>query len=646
MTLISRPFVGLICLIAVLYLFILTPILVNGLTDGTCYSNETLELFTFTPGQYEPEPDGKPLRPERCSGLCADAEYPLAGVVSSVYCLCADETTISTLESLVPLTPSECNSTSVEGNLQVYKGEILHAVTGLTMNVTPTSVGYTQEVVNFTISIKTGVDVQFSFDFGDGSARTEWNSSRKYSHIYEGSGYFKVKLFARQPAKPERLVVVNSKVIQIVDRLESIDIEFHCFPVIEPDEDSGCNVTVLAGQDLNATVDFGDSTELLEFTIPDTRFNPFGPLIADSANMSYEEAPHGLYILSDSAKSYSSNSNIRALEGYSTLGGDLELIVYRPWCGNNTPCSLGVVSCSPPKVFCLRDKNCIDPGTKVDGGGDSSKKKLTADPSVQVPSPDSCRSHIDLFPEYKVARRVKVTVTRNYFYYHLSKSRDFRIGDLIALRLFDAKLALVATEPSSTSNLDLIYSSTVPLERGTPTIIGYESLKPMNSKKLLVRVITYENSEFYLPHPYADNGNYTVKLVLTSPWLENVKNFTYEAKIAVQTPIDQIRLRVVPPNAVVGQKVSATIRINGGSDVKLTWDFGDTYKTTKKVDFVKTGQKFLESHEYTIPGVYRINVGASNLQNKYTTGQTITIQYPITSDWKLASSSPQLLPGE
>lgn len=265
-----RAYVGCLVLFFLLYLYVLTPLLVNGFEDGSCYTNESLPIFRYAPGGYDPEQEpGGPIDPVRCARLCADNEMPVSAIASRIYCLCAyaDEA-MAALDESPAISGADCEA-GLEGYLRVYKGEIIHAVEGLQVSMSPSPVGFTDELVTFNVTLSRGVDVQFTLDYGDGTPETEWNATRRsFNHTYHGSGYFRVKLYARQPSKLERRAVIKSLLVKIVDRVEMIDIDFRCFPVIEPEEDSGCNVTALGGQDLKAVLDFDDSSEPLEFEIP------------------------------------------------------------------------------------------------------------------------------------------------------------------------------------------------------------------------------------------------------------------------------------------------------------------------------------------------------------------------------------------
>lgn len=60
---------------------------------------------------------------------------------------------------------------------------------------------------------------------------------------------------------------------------------------------------------------------------------------------------------------------------------------------------------------------------------------------------------------------------------------------------------------------------------------------------------------------------------------------------------------------------------------------------------MKTNQRFIKSHKYAEPGIYKITIHAENLQGNSSASHRLIAQHPILKYWKLTSNSPQLLPG-
>lgn len=247
----------------VLYLFVLTPYSVLSFEDGTCFGSDCLALFPQSAGGLE---SNGPLRPEECTEKCADSEMPYAAIVEKKICLCAPLDRGRALESETRQNETLCEE-GVEGYFRAYKSHIKRAVQGL--NVTAPDLAYIDDNVTFAISLDEGVDVEFMVDFGDNTRRTEWDPTPKVVHVYRGSGMFDVVVFARQTSKPNRRVKVANHLMRVVDNLGEGDFVLTCFPIIEPDEDSGCNATALAGQSIHAKVDFNDTVNSIwEFDFP------------------------------------------------------------------------------------------------------------------------------------------------------------------------------------------------------------------------------------------------------------------------------------------------------------------------------------------------------------------------------------------
>ena len=59
---------------------------------------------------------------------------------------------------------------------------------------------------------------------------------------------------------------------------------------------------------------------------------------------------------------------------------------------------------------------------------------------------------------------------------------------------------------------------------------------------------------------------------------------------------------------------------------------------------IRNNQKFIKSYHYQTPGVYLIQVKATNLQGNTTEQHEIIVEHPVIKFWKLTNDSPKLLP--
>lgn len=59
---------------------------------------------------------------------------------------------------------------------------------------------------------------------------------------------------------------------------------------------------------------------------------------------------------------------------------------------------------------------------------------------------------------------------------------------------------------------------------------------------------------------------------------------------------------------------------------------------------IRNNQKFIKSYNYQNPGIYLIQVIATNLQGNTSAEHEIVVEHPVLKFWKLTNNSPKLLP--
>lgn len=351
----------------------------------------------------------------------------------------------------------------------------------------------------------------------------------------------------------------------------------------------------------------------------------------------FSQDDYTTFILSDSQSIIDREGNIRAVEGYGLTPGDMELQIYRPSCGNDScPFPANAILCPESSILCMRSKTCVNP-THVANGVTMPRKDLR----------ELCRSSssVPQFSEYKLIRRVKLTIVKGNFFIRLSRPRKLKPGDILAIR---TRGGVVARRKFTPDAYDF-ESPDWKLMDGNPDeplkVIHSGQMVPLDNIKYMMRLITYEDISFSPLHEYTNASVYPVELKITTPWADDgVVKITQ--KVTVSEAIDRLRMRVSPPNAAVDAPVAVSIILSSGTGVKLLWDFGDGLTDEDMVDVSHPNEKFTRFHNYSRPGTYDIKVKASNIQSDLSSGHSLQVQYPITKDWVLSSNSPQLLPGQ
>ena len=345
------------------------------------------------------------------------------------------------------------------------------------------------------------------------------------------------------------------------------------------------------------------------------------------------------FLLSDSQSVIDRDGTIRAVEGFGLHPGDMELQIYRPSCGNTScPFPSNAILCPEPTVLCMKTKTCLNPTTTV------SRSNSTAIPRRELKDMCKTPSTGPQFSEYRLMRRIKLTIVKGKFFIRLSKPRNLKPGDILALRTRGGMVARrrLDLEPSLEGE-----AADWKLVDGMPDEplkeINSGQIVSLNSVKYMIQLITYEDLILSPLKEYTNASVYNMDITVTSPWSDDVVKKS--TSITVSEAIDRLRMRVSPPNAAVDFPVAVTFILSSGSGVKLNWDFGDGTTEEDMVDVTVPNEKFTRMHNYSSPGKYHIEVKAKNIQSDLSAKHLLTIQYPVTKDWKLSSTAPQLLPG-
>lgn len=206
-----------------------------------------------------------------CSRLCLDFEMPFAGVIYRQYCLCASQQDFAG-RRVTRIESQECD---VNPNIRFFGPKKGDSTTGtlspVQAKITASSDrAFLDETITFDVSVVEAESgklegLEFQVDFDDGSSVTQWSDKRRVEHTFRIPGHFVVKVHVRQSKKPDFLIAGSSTIVSIGQKLEDSEVNFTCRQLIEPGDESGCNITLYAGQDLGLEVDFGDGSDAFIF---------------------------------------------------------------------------------------------------------------------------------------------------------------------------------------------------------------------------------------------------------------------------------------------------------------------------------------------------------------------------------------------
>jgi len=84
----------------------------------------------------------------------------------------------------------------------------------------------------------------------------------------------------------------------------------------------------------------------------------------------------------------------------------------------------------------------------------------------------------------------------------------------------------------------------------------------------MARVLFYEDRIVNLMHLYENSSEYGISMKAFSKWSAD-QVFSHSKQITVVTAINKLRVRVMPANVPIGQKVDVSIILSKGALVKL-----------------------------------------------------------------------------
>lgn len=242
--------------------------LTSGVTDGDCFSPEALDVLRTSSGGYDAS---MTMNGSSCSLLCQGFDFTLAGVVSNKYCLCGTTDDLDSKEGsniVKKLDSKECNGDSV--NVRMFKTSATPNQV-IATKVTPNNM---RTLVDETVFFEVGLvdpsqgkvldDLEFFIDFGDRTPVIRVTDKKKVEHIYRIPGKYLVKLHAKTSDK--NILVSGSQVlISIGQKFEDSEVSFDCLPLVEPGDNTGCNISILGGQDLTVEINYGDGSDVFTF---------------------------------------------------------------------------------------------------------------------------------------------------------------------------------------------------------------------------------------------------------------------------------------------------------------------------------------------------------------------------------------------
>ncbi|XP_071796592.1 uncharacterized protein [Asterias amurensis] len=484
--------------------------------------------------------------------------------------------------------------------------------------------------ISLAVTETLGDDVLIAFDVGDGSLPTEFSSSGMTDHVYLTSGEFVVVVTTQTNA-----VINGFSALPINVAMEITDVCLRCPVAVEILVPFECSVEVSQGSDVSLTLTVGDEVQPTQ-TLGSPQFTMLGVI---GQNGSDVQDPVSTWLL-PGTESLQQSARLLAVEGLITLVGDgsFTLMILKPvctgvggeYCATDNICtSVPCDTCSSTSQFyCLAEKVCTTP----------SEAQSRLNPRPDRFSEDPQR------PSYEIVKSVPMTVAslgvfRYIFTDPVCDLFPVGIGYILGFSVTagGARIGTEVEESGMTNVSNIEYKSTSLASLNVGTTLQLSSFE-LNATRHLLRAVVVSPLISRSQFSIQDGGEYEISASVNPSGVMNSTN------VSAIIPIKGLSHTDVKNSSIPNSEITATIWVQNGSHIHYYIDWGDG---TQNVVYLLDTTPFNETHNYTVVGIYELNITASNLFSNETALNTIIIQNPIIkSHYDITTNSPQAVDGK
>ncbi|RUS88494.1 hypothetical protein EGW08_003752, partial [Elysia chlorotica] len=214
---------------------------VSGAYEGCFAESVRRRHFAISPGDYSPEITSTMT----CRTACGAFDYKYAALAQGKFCFCGN-----TLPAAGPGSESLCDVDCVAEPTQKcggLKSVSVHTASKMLAGLQLTSDAVSSPIavstlVTIDVSIATGMDVTYQFDYDDGAGRTSNNVTDMLSRTYSVPGEYTIQVFANDVNQTfQDSVAATAVKVEAPPGL----VEVECDPVFATfEEGNGCTLTV------------------------------------------------------------------------------------------------------------------------------------------------------------------------------------------------------------------------------------------------------------------------------------------------------------------------------------------------------------------------------------------------------------------
>ncbi|GFR66289.1 polycystin 1-related, partial [Elysia marginata] len=500
------------------------------------------------------------------------------------FCFCGN-----TLPSAGPVADSLCDvycpaepSQRCGGlkHVSVHTGSKAVAGLGLTSDAvgSPIEAG---TVVNLDVSIATGLDVVYQFDYDDGAGRTSNNVTDMLTRTYSVPGEYNIQVFANDINQtfPDAVAATAVKV-----EAPAGAAEVECDPVFATyKEGNKCTLTVWSGTSMDVSVDVQGFSYSL--AVPDPPLSLAGLAVPSKEALAGDSSPSTYLLL---GAQFSVTGRILAWEvNVETIGsGDVKVAVLKPGCGTycygSNKCGGACHSttgrsetCTASEQFCGQAAQCHATCSPTDRHGESAQ--IT----------------------WEVLSVHTITVSNmGYQYIPETTLLEVEPGYILGLQMESGnavlgRVTVGGNEPDISDTTALTPGATIDASSATPLSVRHA-----------IRAVASGGTKVHLPFIFTQAGNFTLTATASNPVLASSPSATATTDVLVE---EGVNLAIIKSAVYVitSQAVPFEVEPHTGNNVLYNWTLSDGTENLKSSDRIYT-------HTFSSRGPYQVNVTVYN----------------------------------
>ncbi|GFO38753.1 polycystic kidney disease 1-related protein, partial [Plakobranchus ocellatus] len=543
--------------------------------------------FSISPGDYSPEI----TTTLTCRAACGTFDYQYAALAQGKFCFCGNSLppTSAVSESLCDV---ECVAEPTQkcgGIKHVSVHTSSKMVAGLVL--TSDAAGSVIPVatpVSIDVSVATGIDVIYQFDYDDGAGRTSSNVTDMLSRTYSIPGEYSIVVYANDVNQTfQDSVAATSVKVEAPPGVA----EVQCDPVFATyEEGNECIYTVWSGTNMMVALTVGSFS--YNFQVADPPLSLAG-LAVPSKEALAGDASAQVYLLIGADFSVSGRVHGWELNVETLNSGTVTVAILKPACSDYC---YGDNTCGSPSCF-----SSFSQSTQCTTGEQFCAQAAVCHSSCPTVS-TRYESHSPLNGgSWEVVSTATLSASApGYQYIPENTLVEIEPGYILGVQT-GAGDAVLGRVTVGSDKPDVVYSGVQTFVVGdTFTSAGAVAL----TERHAIRAIASGGTKVHLPFVFTTAGNFTLTAQASSNVLSGSSPSVVTTVVRVEEGVNQAII-TSPIYGTTGKPVLFEVEPHTGNNVRYNWTLSDGE------DYLESSHQIL-SHTFAVRGTYQINVTVYN----------------------------------